>query len=292
MQLLEAQHWETQYSLSLNLFEMSASLSYMSGDVTKISTLLEEISSNARTFDDSLKASSLLVKLLASVSKFEEARSNCLMILSHFGEVFPSEISLPRVLDELSAVQSALRNTTHHQIKLLPQMVDKNKLNAMKFLNMLCMYSITSKPMLLPLLSCRMVKLTLQYGFCDDSIVGYATAGYSMFLFTENVRLASHIGKVSEFLVEESPNKHALRSRLCIELVVTLKSITEPWHSVMNLFPGLYNSAMISGDVENAIICRWAYCIGTFWGCAFDLLTVAKHYAKCIQDAVGRRYAV
>ena len=172
IQLLETQHWETQYSLSLDLFEMSASVSCMHGDITKMSTCLDEISSHARTFYDSLKASSLLVKLLASSSKFEEARSNCLMILSNLGEVFPSEVSLPRVLNELSTIQVSLKNITHDQMKLLPRMTDRSKLNAMKFLNMLCMYSIISKPMLLPLLSCRMVKLTLQYGFCDDSIVG------------------------------------------------------------------------------------------------------------------------
>ena len=172
MQLLETQHWETQYSLSLDLFEMSASVSFMHGDITKMSTCLGEISSHARTFDDSLKASSLLVKLLASSSKFEEARSNCLIILSNFGEVFPSEVSLLHVINELPYMQTSLRNITHDQIKLLPQMADRRKLNAMKFLNMPCMYSVISKPMLLPLLSCRMVRLTLQYGFCDDSIVG------------------------------------------------------------------------------------------------------------------------
>ena len=180
MQLLETQHWETQYSLSLDLFEMSASVSCMHGDITKMSTCLDEISSHARTFYDSLKASSLLVKLLASSSKFEEARSNCLIILSNLGEVFPSDVSLPLVLNELSLIQTVLRNITSNQIKLLAPMTDRNKLNAMKFLNMLCMYSNISKPMLLPLLSCRMVRLTMEYGFCDDSIVGLATAGLSV----------------------------------------------------------------------------------------------------------------
>ena len=151
--MLETQHWETQYSLSLDLFEMSASVSCMHGDITKMSTCLDEISSHARTFDDSLKASSLLVKLLASLSKFEEARSNCLIILSNLGEVFPSEINLPLVLNELSLIQTTLKDITSNQIKLLTPMTDRNKLNAMKFLNMLCMYSNISKPMLLPLLT-------------------------------------------------------------------------------------------------------------------------------------------
>ena len=35
------------------------------------------------------------------------------------------------------------------------------------------------QPMLLPLLSWRMVKLTIDYGFCNETIVGLATAGHS-----------------------------------------------------------------------------------------------------------------
>lgn len=172
MQLLDARHWQTQYTLSLNIYEMSASVSCMRGDIDTMSSCLDEILSHAKSFDDSLKASSLLVKLLASQSRFEEARSNCLLILSNLGEVFPQDVNLPLVLNDLSKIQILLRNVTHDQIKSLPRMADINKLNSMKFLNMLCMYSIISKPMLLPLLSCRMVRLTLQYGTCDDSIVG------------------------------------------------------------------------------------------------------------------------
>ena len=180
IKLLDTQHWETQYSLSLDLFEMSASLSCMHGDISAMSTCLDEILSHAKTFDDSLTASSLLVKLLASSSKFEEARSNCLMILSNLGEVFPTEVSLPRVLNQISAIQTALTNITVDQIKLLPPMTDKRKLTALKFMNMLSSLSFMSKPMLLPFVSSRMVSSMLLYGFCDDGIVGLATAACSV----------------------------------------------------------------------------------------------------------------
>ena len=49
----------------------------------------------------------------------------------------------------------------------------------MTFLNMLCTCSKISKPLLLPILSSRMLKLTLQHGLCADGIVGLALAGYS-----------------------------------------------------------------------------------------------------------------
>ncbi|KAL7543135.1 hypothetical protein ACHAXR_012438 [Thalassiosira sp. AJA248-18] len=236
------------------------------------------------TFDDSLKASSLLVKLLASNSKFEEARSNCLSILSSLGEVFPSEVSLPLVLNELSVIETSLRSITFDQMRQLPPMTDRKKLNAMQFLNMLCMYSVISKPMLLPLLSCRMVKLMMEYGMCNDGIVGLVTAGYSLFLFTEDIPLASTIGRVSELLVDASPERHVLRSRVCNELYTTLKMIEQPWHAVVALYPGLYKSAMLSGDVENAMICRWSYISAGYWVAAMDLDGCFKHLLMCIKE--------
>jgi len=141
---------------------------------------LDAILSHAKTFDDSLKASSLLIKLLVSSSKFEEARTNCLMMLSNLEETFPSDGSLPSILFELAEIQATLQNITTSQIQLLPQMTDSTKLNAMKIMNMLCVCSAMSKPMMLPLISCRMLKLTMQHGFCSDSVVGLATAGYSV----------------------------------------------------------------------------------------------------------------
>ena len=180
IRLLEPNHWETQYPLSLELYEMSASVSCISGDISTMSTCLQAVLSHVMTFEDSLKASSMLAKLLASNSKYDDATSNCLDILKKLGEDFPPEISLPLVQMELPTLQTALRNITHDQIQALPVMTGKRKLNAMKFLNMLCLYCTVSKPLLLPFLTHRMVQLTLEHGFCEDSIVGLATAGFSV----------------------------------------------------------------------------------------------------------------
>lgn len=75
-----------------------------------------------------------------------------------------------------------LRNLSVEQMKLLPKMTDNTKLRAMEFLSMLCMQSVMtmSNPMLLPLLSCRMIRLTMEWGFCDDSIVGLVMTAYSL----------------------------------------------------------------------------------------------------------------
>ncbi|KAL9184820.1 hypothetical protein ACHAXT_002597 [Thalassiosira profunda] len=285
MTLLEPNHWETQYALSLSLFEMSASVSCTTGDTTTMHSHLQEVLAHVLTFEDSLKGASLLVKLLASRSQFDDARFNCFDILKHLGETFPREINASTVQNELPAIRSMLTTVSYEQMKALPQMTDRSKLNAMTFLNLLCTCSLISKPLLLPILSSRMLMLTLQHGLCADGIVGLAIAGYSTFLFADDVPLALQIGRVCEALIAESPQKHLLRSRLCNELWGTLKLLREPVQAVTAEFPEMYRSAMLSGDIESAVMCRWLYPCACFWSGALSLSSVSQHLVGCMKEA-------
>jgi len=189
-----------------------------------------------------------------------------------------------------------------------------------------------------------MVRLTIESGFCDDSIVGLVTAGFGLvgttlsievtlflfhftshiaifqygscfkFSFTDDIKLGYRIGKVGESLIEESPNKHALRSRLCFELDGTLKALVEPAHCVVSLLPDRYNSAMVSlffhvvfllwqlslliificltqlyyklaGDTGGAMLSLLSYCIGRLH-IGSELMPLSKSFAACIKQTV------
>ena len=124
MNLLGADRWTEQYSLCLDLYEMSASVSCFKGDINTMSRCLHETIANVKCFEDGLTSSTLLAKLLAASSKYDEAVNNCLSILSTLGEEFPQDISLPIVLNELSTIQTTLANITVDQMKLLVSILD------------------------------------------------------------------------------------------------------------------------------------------------------------------------
>lgn len=87
-------------------------------------------------------------------------------------------------------------------------------------------------------------------------------------------------------MIAHSKRQHALRSRLCIELEGTLKCMVEPVQSAVSLFPELYDSAMLTGNVALALTCRRLYCNGIFFTGKSDLMTCSKHLVKCIQQSV------
>jgi len=83
----------------------------------------------------------------------------------------------------------------------------------------------------------------------------------------------------------EIPNRHMLRCRLCNELVTSVKLYTEPTELVAPLYIELYHSAMMVGDFENAMMCRWSYCSIDFWTAASGLFSVSNHLVNCIKEA-------
>lgn len=179
--MLDDNHWEEQYSLSLQLHEMSASISCTQGDTDSMASCLHKVIANVKSFEDSLTSSSLLAKMLAASSKYAEATDNCLAILSALGEEFPKDINLPTALSELTVIRSTLSNIDVDMVLGLPRMTDKNKLHAMKFLSMMCAYGVQQASyMTLPLYCCRMVRIMIEHGFCDDCIVGLVTTGFCL----------------------------------------------------------------------------------------------------------------
>ena len=181
MALLADDHWESQYQMSLVLYKMSASVCFMCGDTITLSSCLDAIMTHAKLFEDSLSSSGLFSKLLAASSKYSEAMDNCLSVLSVLGEDFPENIETSTVETELVKMKTNLEGiNSFEKVKLFPLMANKSKLNCMQFLSMMSVYCVISKPMLLPLVSARMVSITNSHGFCDDSIVGIVTCGWSL----------------------------------------------------------------------------------------------------------------
>ena len=129
--------------------------------------------------------------------------------------------------------------------------------------------------------------MTIEDGFCDESITGLATAAFGLFTFKDDIELGYQIAKVCDTLIEESPNKHALRSRLCRELDCTLKAVVDPQQDVVPRLHDSYNSAMLAGDVETAMSCLSFFCTGSMYT-GEELSSVCRKFKGCIERAVSR----
>jgi len=261
--LLGNDDWHSNYSLTLELYEMSALVEFINGNENSDSILqkrLESIFRFARRFEDAFNANILQIKLLGSRGNYSNAIRKCLDVLSQLGESFPEQIDWTLAESCVAELKNITATLTKDHICQYPKMTDQSKLTAMKFMNLITLYAVAHKPMLMPIVSNRMLKLSLQFGFCDDSLLGLSMAGYSIVNFGSDISTGYRVSKLAEALIELNPVRQALKTRLVTIWYGHSKPYVEPIQSAREIFVDLYNQCMLVGDVENAMYSWLFYC--------------------------------
>jgi len=262
--LLHALPWEKQYTLCLELYEMSAIVGFVDGDVEHASSRLDVILSNVNIPTDKLKAQGLYMKMIASRGEYAEATNQCLEILSQFGLQFPKDIELSKVANEINRTKELLKDVTKDQILRLPKMTENPK-NCMKILNLMCDWALFERPMLCNLASCAMVKLTMKHGYCEDSIDGIARLSRAILYGIADIQTADRIGSLALSFLGDCSNNHALRIRLTVPVNAGVKFFTQPWQICGESCRMGYDSGMIVGEIDRATTCVQAGCSAQFY---------------------------
>ena len=78
--------------------------------------------------------------------------------------------------------------------------------------------------------------------------------------YSDDVHMASWMGMLAEHLINGNPDEHSLRARLTLQHC-TVRTFFEPFQSAVDTCQNGYNSARIAGDVDNAMLSLWVYCI-------------------------------
>jgi len=137
--------------------------------------------------------------------------------------------------------------------------------------------------MLLPLLSCRMVRITIEHGFCEDSIFGLVIAGWTLFAFTDEIHFGHRIIKVGEALIQQQPQKNMLLSR-CSRYILSFKIAVEPIQNVYPFLSNAYNAGILAGDMESAMMCRACWCVARLYSGGVSLVGLPQLLIKCMQQ--------
>lgn len=100
--------------------------------------------------------------MFAASGRKEDAIVHINFVLQQHEEAIPELMSTrDSILDEVKIIKEKLSNLTDSDILALPIMSDERVLTVMHFLQELFSIAFLSKPMLLPALISRMVKLTV-----------------------------------------------------------------------------------------------------------------------------------
>ena len=161
-------------SLSLELFSQSILVEWALGNIEQMMTRLEEVFNNANSFQDTLRAAHVKLNYLRMTGNcLSEAFVYGFQILEQLGETFPATPANETIAQEVLATKQLVTGSLNEsKLKSLPELTDSTKKEAMAFLEELLICSYQSHSIYFPLIACRMVQITLQYGLAKSSCIG------------------------------------------------------------------------------------------------------------------------
>ena len=178
---LLGEDWHVRrYSLGMELFHAAAEALLVTGNTEMFKTTIEKPITHARNLDDRLPASLTHVRFLLTSGKIDEAASKCFSILHEFGEDFPNELTPQTVYLELVETKDVLSKYSKDDFLNLPTLDAPMKSWAVEFMQIACKVLFCQKAEYIPVMACRIVKISAAHGWSPSSAFGLVTFGHSL----------------------------------------------------------------------------------------------------------------
>lgn len=265
IRLLGTSSWKDEYDLTLDLFSSSAEVNYILSEFEQNDEILGAVLSNTREFRDQLRAWYVRVLTLGAQERASDAVSDGTYVLGKLGERLPKKPKLGlALLLEFRAIHRKLRRMSDEKILRFPDMTDPDKFAAMQMLNLMFMNAFYSDPNLLGSMSLRLVKLSLEHGFCGISSYGFAMFAMMAVGITNSVSEGIRYGDLALRIID----KYQAREWIPRVYVLVHGCLT-PWKVRMakTIVPLLqaYRIGQESGDVESAFVAANLYCFNSIY---------------------------
>jgi len=187
--------------------------------------------------------------------KLGDAFSICYEVLSQRGEQIPESLYPPSQAIQLIEETSKMVEKISYGDLIAMKEMDHELSITMKFYNFITNVAFFSKPEILPFLIHRMIQLTMDYGFCKYSTMGfmiYAVVKISRTMDTEVISTASRLGKTALTCSKKRfQSSDQMVSLYCVYYGLVAFH-TEPLQSCADMLQKGFEAALSRGDIGRA----------------------------------------
>ncbi|MDF5708772.1 MAG: AAA family ATPase [Nostoc sp. S4] len=195
--------WQTQYDLTLTLYELAAETAYLKGDFGQMEQWADIIIQQAKTAVDKVKIYAIKIQAdMAQVKKLQAVKIG-LEALKLVGVSIPESPEPSDIQQVLTQVASNLQTKNIEDLINLPLMTDIEHLSAVRILASIGPATYQAVPILFPLVISELVNLSINYGNSPFSSYGYACYGILLNAVFQNIESAYEFGKLSLILAEK-----------------------------------------------------------------------------------------
>ncbi|MEG3929357.1 AAA family ATPase [Microcoleus sp. D3_18a_C4] len=177
IELLATDCWDSQYQLTLNLYEEAVEAAFLIGEFEQMDRWVQIVLQQARTSLDTVKVYTVRIQSYIAQNNLPLAEQTALIVLKQLGVEFPENPSPEKVQQTQDETKRKFARHTLEELINLPEMTDSYYLAALRILGTVVSASYQSASKLFPLIVCKPIELSLTYGNAPTSAFSYAWYG-------------------------------------------------------------------------------------------------------------------
>jgi PAS domain S-box-containing protein len=258
--------WQTNYNLTLELYTETTEIAYLCGEYEQVEHWVAIIVREAKTTLDAVIAHEIKIQTDIAQNQILKAINTGLQVLLQLGISFPKEPSQSDILLELDTIPLFLSEKSIEDLIDLTEMVELDKLAAMRILSRIAIAAQIAAPNLVPLLASKQVNLSIQYGNAFASPAAYATFGSILCGTVGDIESGYEFGQLALRLLSHPKAHHTHLPKARTLLFVNYFIVHWKEHArelLKSLLEG-YQSGLETGDLEFAAYCAHVYCLHSF----------------------------
>ncbi|MCB1177200.1 MAG: hypothetical protein KDK36_06435, partial [Leptospiraceae bacterium] len=272
--------WEENYSLSLKLYSEIAEASYLIADYEKMETYCSVIEKKSKNILDRAKAFELRTLAFTAGYNFGESLSISFKVLGELKIYFPKNPTDLEIESSYKKLQELIGDKNNSDFINLPLMEDPYKNLSMYFLSLAIPSAYFSLPSLLPLLSFKMIELSIRHGNSILSAVGYSNLGMFLCGMTGEIDKGYSYGILSLDLLEKYQYKN-LKCKLYHIFYNFIKHWKEPLKDCLQPLEEAIQVGVEMGDNEYAAYSTGEFCYNSLF-CGESLNSIINKSEKYI----------
>ncbi|HAZ47652.1 MAG TPA: serine/threonine protein kinase [Cyanobacteria bacterium UBA11369] len=264
LELLDASCWQTQYELTLSLYNEAAEVAFFNGNFQQMEELADTAIKQAKTLLNKVKVYQVKIQACMALNQQLEAVNIALPLLKLLGVEFPQK---PSELDVELALEETKSNLSGKRIEDLidlPQMTEPYKLGAMKILSSVFSAAFQAIPEMFPLIVCKQVNLSLEFGNDSGSAFAYATYGLILCGIVGDIESGYQVGKLALGLLNRA-NAKEVKTRTMQIVYSFVIHWQEHLNQTLQPLQAAYQHGLEIGDIEYAAYCGAVYCLHAFF---------------------------
>ncbi|MDQ7785348.1 MAG: AAA family ATPase [Desulfomonilaceae bacterium] len=261
IRLLEGDHWERSYGLSLDLYLEAAEAAWVGGLFEEANRIASVAHSRARSTLDKARVDEVRVQSCIGEGKLSEAIDIGLSSLARLGMAVPSKPTKATIVRWFLGTYMRLLGRKVESLKHMPSMEDPLILAGLRMTLRVGTATYWAAPNLSPLMAFQLVRLSVAHGNAPFSSFAYVSYGFMLCGIIGDIERGYRYGKLALSLTSDADE---CRPRTIYVFNSLVRHWKEPVSETSKGMLDAYDRALEIGDLEFAALAATGYCVSCF----------------------------